>query len=297
MQSKPIIYLLLFFSVTLLGQNKSIDLPKLEFGTDTLKTQNYYPIHITASHEIYFEDDRIRFWDQVPSRLLELNREPISISFKDIVIYADKSVPYSIIQKLKEEIGRVWSGFIHYKIDTYEGDKVISNFFSGSFYENPGSKGMDWVFDSKIIYTRDEKDGTSSVPNLEAISFPVPAHWQHNFSTDFKELNATNIKYSMAEIVHRTIHIDGSKEHISINDETLYWNEMDKIKNLVASSDLIFLKTKYGLTFGDFVDTMGKIQSFRSYTYGPMHGILRKPYILEIPYVFEEDVDKILSKL
>jgi biopolymer transport protein ExbD len=292
MKRKFFFYLLLLLSVKSIAQKEHIKLPKLDFEVDTLTTQNFFPIFITDNHEIYFEDERLRFWDQIPAKLLELKREPILRAFNDIVIYADATVPYGFIQKLKEEIGRVWSGYFHYKIDSFECSKVLTFFNAGSFYNAHQRDDIDWVFNSKMIYTRDEKNQSAAVPRLEAYTWPVPAIWQNNFSRDFKNRDTVYINLTLKDIKYSTVKLNHSRTYITIDDETINWDESNKIENTLTEKDLIFLKTSYDLEHQDFIKMMGEIQNYRSYVKYSIHGILRKPFVIEIPYFFDPDLEE-----
>ena len=108
--------------------NYQIDIVKLPKGdVDKFnKKTKHYTIHVTSNEEVYFNNKRTLFWNQISSGILEEVRVPKKNAVKDIDIYADKNLDYYILNRVKSEIGKVWEGYIHYMSNDFESENCLT---------------------------------------------------------------------------------------------------------------------------------------------------------------------------
>ena len=125
--------LLALFSFYMYGQqNLDISLPETNDKLRvTLSDYKVHKIYVTNNEEIYFEKERLRFWDQITTKIKESERIPNFKAVNDIIIYADKNVAYYTIEKLISEIGRSWTGYVHFKCGNENDSYGITNVNSG----------------------------------------------------------------------------------------------------------------------------------------------------------------------
>mgnify|MGYP001791691910 CR=1 FL=1 len=281
---KYIIFTLSFlcFNFTF-SQIDSISLP--QGGIDKFDfNKKHYKIHVTEQNEIYFNNKRIRFWDQLSSSILEEERKPKFNAVEDIVIYANNQSDYWIIQRIKSEIGKVWQGFFHYKSDSFTNNKCISIYVKNSYLKNKTiGEGYDIYFDKEIIYTKEESlNSNISPPKLKAIAenntFII---WQTYLSEIIFNNNIKTIKEYLSKIDYTTTSIN----HFSF--DSLDPKEHDfELQKLIKDKEVIFLEVTYSISYGAYFEGLSKIHKVRYKDVS--HGDLKKTFLIEIPTPYIE---------
>ena len=248
----------------------------------------HYTFNINDNQEVFFEDQRIQFWDQVGSKILEKQRPPHNYYVNHIIIYAHGSVPYFLIERLKEEITFVWSGFIHYSLMDDKQDIPISIFCSGSSKQKPNERSVHWVHNSKRIYTKRELSGEDSILD-NSDYWPVPAFWQTNMSQDFFNLRKKMIEGELEQISYKGITILSSKTY-ELSGKVYLFTDIELIENLTKNNDLLFIKPVMDLSFEAYYKALSNFSAKRYSQPNSIHGILLKPFIIEVPYGFNESL-------
>ncbi len=289
---KKIFVCFLLISTFGYSQKEDIILPESTIKLDFIRTSPHYSIYITNNEELYFEDKRLRFWDEIGTNILKRERVPISKAVNDIIIYADKSVPYLFVQRTKDEIGKVWDGYIHYKGSTFENASANTFFISGSYLRNRRKKRYDdSISNLDIIYTTKEKIGIDKVPKLTDQAWPIiPAIWQHNFSVDFFKADTVFIKKALNEIKWSSLVIISDKSY-SFKGKQYDFSDELMLKNIIKSNDLLFVKANF-ISYDKYFKAISFIQKQRFYAPKSPHGVLKKPFIIDIHYILEEDLMK-----
>lgn len=277
----------LLINITLFSQNNyNINLPKVNYPTDTLQIGTHYTFHITKNREIYFNNERLRFWDLIASKILEQERAPNFNAVEHIVIYADADVVYSVIERLNQEIGRVWSGLVHYKCNGFNNKEVLTYYKSGSFLE-PIKRDEFSIYYSDIIFTEKEWYGEEKVPNLYGFKSYYPAFWQHNFAIDFYRKDTFYINSSLSRLKYSSIKFTAPSKFDS-KDEKIKSNAKIPLNEILQKNDVLFINFDYNFTFGQAMEVLADIQSQRKYGFN--HETLRKPFLIEVPSYFIEDI-------
>ena len=280
-----ILILLLFFNSY--GQPKEeISLP--EGGIDKFDfNKKHYTIHYTKDQKMFFNNDRLRFWDQIASSILSEERQPKMNAVSDIIIYADKDLTYAFIERIRHEIGKVWNGYLHFKSDSYKTPNCLTFYINGSGMRTKKYDIVDWYYGPKIIYMTKEFTGEDKTPELEGWVWPVPAVWQHNFSGDFFKKYIDGINQFLNNESYKALIIKSETTYLC-NKKLLEFKDEKLIEHLVDENDLLFIKTEVGLSFKAYFKAITNIQKKRKLH--EEHDVLRKPFIIEVPYIFEEEL-------
>ncbi|WP_186826833.1 ExbD/TolR family protein [Seonamhaeicola algicola] len=277
------------------GQMKDIDLPI--GGVDTINlSEIHYAIHYTKNQELYFNGQRLRFWDQLPNAIRAEKRYPKGNAVSNIIIYADKGLEYAYIERIRHEIGKVWSGYLHFKSDGYENSNCLTFYISGSAMYNKGYDLTNWYYGPKIIYTTKEYIGEDKMPTLEASSPMIPVFWQHNFSDEFFDIHnySKRIKKILEGENDASITIKTDSLY-TFNNEYVKFSDTTTLTKIIDNNDILFVKTRVGLSYEKHFKAMTKIQERRKHN--KEHGVLRKPFIIEVPFIYEEELVKKEIKL
>ncbi|WP_347921810.1 hypothetical protein [Pontimicrobium sp. SW4] len=276
-----------------LAQYDSITLPIGGVNKFDLN-KNHYTIHYTKEKEMFFNHKRIRFWDQIASSILEEERQPKLNAVSNIIIYADKELSYAYIERIRHEIGKVWNGFLHYKSDGYKTENCLSFYINGSAMSATKYKDTDWVYGPKIIYTSKEYTGESTIPTLEGWVWPINTVWQHNFAGDFFDNNIAYAKNILEELSYNSLEIV-SKSAFIYNSKLQKFENLELINKITFNNDLLFVKTRRGLNYNTYFEAMTIIQDNR--IQDREHGVLKKPFIIEVPYIYEKKISDNSIKL
>ena len=257
-------------------------------NNDKWLNESHYTFSINDNQEVFYEDQHIQFWDQVSSKILETQRPPHNYYVNHIIIYAHGSVPYFLIERLKEEITFVWSGFIHYKLKNNNQDDMISIFSKGSSKKVISERSAHWVHNSKRIYTKRELSGEDSILD-NSDYWPVPALWQTNMSQDFFNLRKKMIASELEQISYKGLTILSSNTY-ELNGKVYPFIDIESIESLVKNNDILFIKPVIDLSFEAYYKALLNFSTKRYSQPNSIHGILLKPFIIEVPYGFNESL-------
>ncbi len=288
---KQITLIVCFLFVKVFSQIENIQLPK--GGIDFFDTKTkHYTIHVTANREVFFNKKRIRFWDQISSLILEEIRIPKFNAVGDIVIYADKKTDYYILQRIKDEIGKSWSGFIHYMSKGGKNKTCLSYYIRSSFLTEKDFKGYHDLYENDVILTKKE----NMVLNTE---FKVPILksyyknnnriilWQPEFLNFFFTEEVPKIEEYIKQVKYDAISIDSQEQFVHRKEYVDYTNNK-KLDKLVKENDVLFLDISTTLTFGSYYKVMIQIQKKRHNQ--KKNSTLRKPLLIEVPYLYNEQL-------
>ncbi|MEO1011671.1 MAG: biopolymer transporter ExbD [Bacteroidota bacterium] len=99
------------------AQNSTdVELPKIEKGLGWNFKDKKGDIHIsiTKNHELYINGSRMRYWDNIVTEIMRIDRSenPIQIFLSKVMFHVDLNTKYRFVDRVKEEIGRTkkkWS--------------------------------------------------------------------------------------------------------------------------------------------------------------------------------------------
>jgi hypothetical protein len=286
---RKILLALLFFNSICFAQIENIELPKE--GVDKFdKNVKHYTIHITSNVEVFFNEKKVLFWDQISNNILEEIRIPKMNAVQDILIYADKKLDYYIVERIRWEIGKVWEGYIHYMGNTIKDKNCLSFYIQGSPLSQKKYRDTNWTYGYNLIFTdkqrRLEEDVVFSKVRA-SVEWPVFAVWQSNLLSHFYDGDVKLIKRFLNDANYEGISIQ-SKEHFLLNSEKISFKD-EKIKDLINANDILFIEIN-NINYNSYFNAMINIQNKRYKREN--HGALRKPFIIEIPYIYQEELKK-----
>ncbi len=282
-----VVSIVLFHNISCSAQIDAIELPKgssnLDFELDT----PHYSFYVTKNEELYFEDLKLSQWNQVSSKIVMTEMGPTGKRVQHIIIYADKSISHRFVQRLRSEIAKVWSGFIHYKAGGSKDDFGVSIFIAGS--ENDANRlddAGDYYFSSKFIYSTTNEEGTfDDMPSTPPL-FPIPAIWQNNFSRDLYRLSEKHIEQTLGSINYQSISVLSNSRFV-VDKVNYSFGNSEVLERLVKSSDLFLVKFDVDLNYNDYYKALDSIQVLRVFAPESIHGVLKKPYAIEVTYELE----------
>ena len=291
--------LLALFSFYMYGQqNLDISLPETNDKLRvTLSDYKVHKIYVTNNEEIYFEKERLRFWDQITTKINESERIPNFKAVNDIIFYADKNVAYYTIEKLISEIGRSWTGYIHIKCGSENNSNGLTKLITGSFYRSEKYRlKVDWTFNLPIIYTKKEKEGETKPPKLKESSWPLPPNiLTSDFSSSFYSMDSLETNKLLASFKYKTLNLGYDGFYYKKDDKEKYVNT-EELKEIVHNHDLLFLLTT-SITLQDYVDNIAKIYEYSLQKNNGKQNHLINPFILEIPSFFLPELSKFFPQI
>lgn len=284
---KQLAIITLFISSLCNAQIESIELPN--GGVDSFnKKTKHYTIHITSNEEIFFNKKRILFWDQISSNILEEVRVPKFNAVQDIVIYADKKLHYYILERVRFEIGKIWQGYVHY-IGNGDKKNCLSFYTKGSPLSQKKYDITNWIYGHDVIFTakqRGSEEGYDESKLKASVEQPIFAIWQPNLMSFFYNGNVNDINKFLNDVNYKGISLV-SDEYFICEKKVVSFKEEEKINSLIKNNDILFIYTNF-MNFQTYFKGMSNIQSKRYENSN--HGVLRKPFIIEISEEYKEEL-------
>lgn len=273
------------------SQITSIVLP--ENGIDKFDTEKkHYTIHITQNEEFFFNKKKILFWSQISSLILEEIRTPKLNAVENIIIYADKNISdYYIIERLRFEIGKVWQGYLHYMSkESSSGNNCLSFYIKSSFLKQKQYDESDWIYGHDIIFTNNQryfKEDINMSKLKSSIQFPVFAVWQPYFSEIFFERRFSRTKDFLKQAKYTSVTVESDTTFYH-NNKVFPISDNNYIEKITKANDILFVKANIGVSYMKYYKTISAFQDKRYKEKN--HGVIRKPFIMVIPSVYEEEL-------
>ena len=165
---------------------------------------------------------------------------------------------------------------------------MISIFSKGSSKKVMSERSAHWVHTSNRIYTKRELSGEDSISENQN-SWPIPAVWQNNISNDFFQLDKKMLQSSLKEISYKGLTILSPKTY-EFGGKVYPFTDIESIESLVKNNDILFIKPVMDLSFEEYYKALSNFSTKRYAQPNSIHGILLKPFIIEVPYGFNESL-------
>lgn len=269
------------------SQIDSIQLPKNGHDSFNRKTKHFL-IHITSNEEIYFNTKKITFWDEISSEIRKQIRHPKKNAVNDIVIYADKSLDYYILNRVKSEIGKVWEGYIHYMSNDFKSENCLTYYIKGSPISQK-YKSSNWIYGYDIIFTKKQRTLEEEVVFSDyrtSVEWPILAVWQSDFLSVFYDMKIEKVKSFLKNTNYKGLVLRSDKFFL-LNDYKIHLDNVGEVDKLVNENDILFVDASFS-NFENYFKVMNVIQKKRYKV--PNHGELRKPFIIEVPEIFNSEL-------
>jgi len=295
----PIFILILILFTAVKGQNTiklEIDLPQInQIELTEIKDSPYYSIYISKEKQVYFENDRIRFWREIPLKIDEKEAYPIRKKVNFIKIYADENIPYNLFLRLRMEIGKNWKGMLLLIGNERSQDKGLLYYINGSELGYSSYATHNTEMNSPII---DLKDTPNIDPWTENdrngyIYFPLPIGWQETLAGVFFNKHITQLKNIVKLGITYTDLYFFDKDQFQNNISTFRIKDVPSLKSLSEKNDLIFLTFSEKITYGQYYRIRAELERFRHTVKDGNHGILKKPFYIEASVKFVEKMNQL----
>ena len=269
-----------------------IDLPNYGGPSEMVQKDFRYTFYITANEELYFEEKRLRYWDEVVTSILSRQRAKLRNGETPIAIFADKNVSMDFVERLRTEIVKCWSNNINYAGREGGQPRFLTLFTSGPSFPVKVVMEEGYLMEKagNFIYSAAEK--TAGV--WQGSPPPPPPLYQKvwgqmMYSDDkapIKELlDNVNFGHGAMTVLTANSFLWKGKEYTFADGKSL--------KALVESLEhVLFIKPSKGLSYGEYFNALASIQAFRNFVPNSMHSHIRKPHIMEVDHVLEKELLK-----
>jgi len=273
-------YILFLATLSCLAQPKDIELP---IGGEEMKISKgtfFLSFYITKNQEVYLEDKKISFYNDIAPMLTQAIRT-IPDNFhgpKIYYIYADVNVAYKFVDKIKTEIGRIVYPRIDYKTDSYE--NIMTTMPSRI---NGSVKGI--LRDDKIFTLKEQQKNEEAAKEMMfPPPPPPPAFWQETFQHNLYQLNANKVAQTLKEHSSETLTILPNGEY-KYKGENYKFTNTAFLKDLHLKHEILFLRYGENLSYGDYIKAKQQLRKI-----GIAFDKEKKPsaYKIEISFALEE---------
>lgn len=302
MFNKILVFLFCFFTTYVVGQENEITLPSVDVKLGSYGSP-YFSIYIDKIGNVFFEKDKIDI-NEVSQRLYEGYHDsdypygPSSLMPYSVHIFADKEAKFSVIDSVRTEISKTSaSKYLIYRSNlkqenTYDikGIKIKSPM---SFYR---------LSPPLIMITKKHKRELDSINKIEQSENPEIISLDKALNTLSMGLIASSIERAIYSIQQDVIDeallskkykcINVTNQNI-ISDRSVYFNDIEKMKNVVNENDIVFLDYDKNLKYGEYIHFIEKFQkinpNFKNSVY--------KANIIELSYQIQSLHKKAKIKL
>ncbi len=243
---KRLLILLISVSITMsgFGQPKTkISLPKGGVERSFYGTIDFY---ITENQEVFSEDKRLLRYDDISNLIIMKNDIPLSE--RRVLLYADKNLSYSFIEKIKEEIAQV-EKVLFLMTDSIAGTKKGYSIVLNSHLNRHKNIKTILTLEQEI---KNQEFNESVLPP----PFPPPNMWYHDFEDIIYSGKKEAIKKVLKEYSYDIIRVLPNKvlEHkeVAISSEQL--------KRIIKDNDILFLKFDDKSLYGDYIYAIQEIK-------------------------------------
>lgn len=273
---------------------KNISLPNkhstsLSKPTNTSRTLNVY---ITNNHEVYLEKQKMMYWDNIISTLMNVNREwgYAQTLLSNVMIHCDLRVKYRFLDRVKEELARSNKKTFLYKVGSPE-----ANYYNIDV--NHGTIKEKWT--DEMIRTRQNEFDSITIDHIKKPAWltqlepDLVGQQLFEFRNNLYNLEKEKIEQSLEIIPHeQIILLPGKKYYFS---KKVWSNdEIQQLIDLVQSGYILFIKFDFNMDYSDYIDFLQK----RSTSYNKTKlNLNRSGLFVEVSHSLEKELKRLSIKL
>lgn len=215
-------------------------------------------LYITKHQEVYFEDEKLQFYDQIASAILKAERqapEAMIGANKMIYIYADRNVPYSFVEGIKMEIAKLGIRFLFYKTNDDDNNILQAEIFRLNVfkeYEIP-----------RPIVTVEEADLNQEyflmIPPLPSQLMPSYLDWLSDLELAIGSMDTGTVKNILSGLKYESFKV--------LPDEKIYHNEKvydltdgEALSQIIHEKELLLLDFDENLIYEDYIKGIQKVR-------------------------------------
>jgi len=247
-----------------------IDLPKEGTDIKINKTFQLYSLYITKNQEVYNDDKRLDYFQDISYSIIDQRNKSVDFSFpQKLFLYADKKVQYKFIDKIKGYfVAPKWA---YYMTDGIEQLKATT------FWLNYGNQNLE----IEEIMTL-EQDVRNEALNSEGPSLlmPPPMAWYHEFEDIIYSRNKESIDNILKERTHDVLQISKNKT-INYKNKVIY---EDSLLKLFKNNEVLFLKFDGDVLYEDYISAIQIIKDILKSIEKKQE---KRAYVIEVSYALE----------
>lgn len=212
---------------------------------DTIK------VSITAEHEVFIQEERELYWDNLVPRIMNIDRssDMIQMYLSKIIIEGEPTTKYRFIDKLKQEIGRTFKKYFLYRSFDRKNEVFLVE-------KNHGSTLGRWPL--KLIRTK--KHEFDSILSIKSIQ-PEWMNKVEKFPNDELKQDFNRYLYSGDSLnVNRILEKFGfvditllPNKQYKIGAEIKDNNDMDLLNSYILQGNVVFVRFDYDLEYQDYI--------------------------------------------
>lgn len=258
MTHKPLLFLF-FIAVSfgcpaqLLAQPTAVRLPQGGSKLESNQWSTEISIYVTKEQEVYFESERLLYFDEIGSSILAAMRklpESWMEHYMKILIHADVDTRYALIDKIKTEIASVYNvrRFVYLRTASNNNSSIPNRlYFVGQF------KNL------YPIYTREEEEQIK-IFNDTVSPFPSPPFYpthelEYALLSGDKEAVAAMLPNFSCDFI--TLSGNGNFLHKNVAHNIF---DVSAIKKILEPVDVLFIRFGENLLYGDYAIAVQTLQ-------------------------------------
>lgn len=234
----------LFLVSLLQAQKKNIQLPKsngFEITYIENTTTPIFSIYIDKEEKIFLEDIKLEV-EQLGDSLFyhKLRLPDTKVPFLKVLLYADKSVKYSVIDAVKSQLKMAHITYIFYRTNN------INDITQGAGIINQGAL-------SYLKKTANKGEATFKLENL-----PIKIDSTLQFIEDLYNKKFEKVKSYLSTKKYATVKFL-EKNKVIINNVEINLRDEQKFLKMINNLDFYFLKTPNTMKYDDYFNNISFI--------------------------------------
>lgn len=240
-----LMFLLLFVLQLLSAQPKqNIKLPDGGKDMNVQVATQLYSLYVTENLEIYNDDTLLEYFDDISFNFLDQKNKAITENLlQNVILYADKKVPYQFIDAFKQEVSRVKNN-IHYKTGDLEDLETVNKLLEYNPYNYRELKSIT-ALAAQIEESNNAETEMVSVSFMNVPPPPPPSLVEYLYGKD----KLTVLEGLALFSTYTYITFKGST---ILDSEGNVLNEK-RLKQTLPDKGLVFIRFDKKLLYGDYI--------------------------------------------
>jgi biopolymer transport protein ExbD len=236
---------LLFVLQLLSAQPKqNIKLPDGGKDINVQVATQLYSLYVTENLDIYNDDTLLEYFDEISFNFLDQKNKAITENLlQNVILYADKKVPYQFIDAVKQEVSRVKNN-IHYKTGNLEDLETVNKLLEYNPYNYYELIPINAV-------ATEIKESNNAETEMVSVSFrnmpppPPPSLVEYLYGKDTSSVLEGLALFS----TYTFITFEGNT---ILDSEGNVLNE-ERLKQTLPDKGLVFIRFDKKLLYGDYI--------------------------------------------
>jgi biopolymer transport protein ExbD len=243
--AKNLSWITVFCVNLLVAQPKqNIELPEGGKDMNVQVGTQLYSLYVTENLEIYNDDTLLEYFEDISFNFLDQKNKAITENLlQNFILYADKKVPYQLIDLIKQEVSRVKNN-IHYKTGNLEDLETVNKLLEYNPYNYRELKSIT-ALATQIKESNNAETEMVSVAFMNMPPPPPPSLVEYLYWKDKSTvLEGLALFNTYTYITFKGSTILDSEGNV-LNEKTL--------KQILPDKGLVFIRFDKKLLYGDYI--------------------------------------------